>query len=129
MSGNKLKPQSKWDKKSSPPNSSSMVSGGVGILLITRRYCQEGSLYSDWELLRAWPCLLKTSRNLGELKVILGGWAPVCLSTQACLEYCKSHAILKIIYLTAVWSGLVCFLGRFQSFRCCCHASLESILL
>lgn len=81
-------------------------------------------------LLYTWPCLLKMSWTLSELNVILAGaddwpWIP------ACLKYCKWHNILKkkkIHHLTPVWPGLLCFLGRFQSFRCCLHASLESIL-
>lgn len=70
------------------------------------------------------------SWTLSELNAILAGagdwpWIP------AYLEYCNRHNILKkkkILHLTPAWAGWLCFLGKFQSFGCCLHASLESIL-
>lgn len=44
----------------SHPNYRYVVSGGVGFLLIMIRCCQRRqSMHRDWELLSAWPGLLK----------------------------------------------------------------------
>lgn len=86
--------------------------------------------YASW--LGAPQCMAMSPDDVMDPKwinVILTGSGD-CPWTLACLEYCKWRDILKkkVLWLTPVWSGLVCFLGGFQLFRYCLHSSLESIL-